>query len=492
MRLLPISFKATILVSFLLLFNQCSRNPVTGKRELSFMSESQEKALGASSDPQIQAEFGVYPDEKLQAFLNEKGQAMAKISHRPTLPFQFKVMDSPVVNAFAVPGGYVYFTRGILAHFNNEAQFNGVLGHEIGHVTAKHGARSQTSQILSQVVLIGAMIASPKLAQYGQQLSQGMQLLMLKNSRDHESESDVLGVEYSQKVGYDAKEMGGFFLTLQRLSGGEEGGQGVPTFMSTHPDPGERHLKCREMATAYQQKNPANYNVRRDEYLRLIDGIIYGDDPKQGYVDANVFYHPELKFQFPIPTQWKHQNSPTQFAMGSPDQKAMMIMALGQGSSPAAAADTFVQNYKLQRISGRQTTINGLPAVDQVCQQVPQAQQGQQQQGPQQVVYVRNVMIQYNNLIYSFIGAADSKDYPAYEQIFGNTMYAFRPLTDLSRINVLPERVRVKQVMYDATVSEVLKGFGTPDARLNELSILNGMKLTDRISRGTLIKTVSK
>jgi predicted Zn-dependent protease len=201
MRLLPISSKATLLVSFLLLFNQCSRNPVTGKKELSFMSESQEKALGASSDPQIQAEFGVYPDEKLQTYINEKGQAMAKISHRPTLPFQFKVMDSPVVNAFAVPGGYVYFTRGILAHFNNEAQLNGVLGHEIGHVTARHGARSQTSQILSQVVLIGAMIASPKLAQYGEQLSQGMQLLFLKYSRDHESESDVLGVQYSQKVG---------------------------------------------------------------------------------------------------------------------------------------------------------------------------------------------------------------------------------------------------------------------------------------------------
>ena len=455
------------------------------------MSESQEKALGASSDPQIQAEFGVYGDEKLQTFLNEKGQAMAKISHRPALPFQFKVMDSPVVNAFAVPGGYVYFTRGILAHFNNEAQMMGVLGHEIGHVTARHGARQQTSQMLGQIVLIGAMIASPKLAQFGEQLSQGMQLLFLKNSRDHESESDVLGVEYSQKVGFDAKEMGDFFLTLQRLSGGEEGGQGVPTFMSTHPDPGERHVKCRAMATEFQQKNPGEYNVNRDGYLRMIDGIIYGEDPKQGYVENNIFYHPEMKFQFPIPTQWKHQNSPTQFAMASPDQKAMMILALGQGKTLEEASNTFVTQYKMQRVSANQTTINGFPAIDQVCQQTAQDQQGGQQVA-QQVVMVRNVMIQYNNTILSFIGACDSKDYRTYEQLFGNTMYAFRALTDPAKINVLPERVRVKQVMYDATVSEVLKGYGTSEKRLPELSILNGMRLTDRVSRGMLIKTISK
>jgi predicted Zn-dependent protease len=490
MRLLTLSSKTILLALSLLFFNQCSRNPVTGKKELNFMSESNEKALGASADPQIQAEFGVYADEKLQAYINEKGQAMAKISHRPTLPFQFKVMDSPVVNAFAVPGGYVYFTRGILAHFNNEAQLNGVLGHEIGHVTARHGGRQQTSQTLGQIVLIGAMIASPKLAQFGEQLSQGMQLLFLKYSRDHESESDVLGVEYSQKVGYDAREMGDFFLTLQRLSGGDEGGQGVPTFMSTHPDPGERHQKCRVMATEYQQKNPGNYSVNRDGYLKLIDGIIYGEDPKQGYVENNTFYHPELKFQFPIPTQWKHQNSPTQFAMASPDQKAMMILALGHGTTLDEAANAFVQQYKLQRIEARQTTINGLPAIDQVCQQVPEAQQGQQ--GQQQIVGIRNVMVQYNNSIYSFIGAADSKDYRAYEQLFANTMYAFRPLTDPSKINVLPERVKIRQVMYDATVSEVLKGYGTPEKRLNELSILNGMKLTDRVSKGMLIKTVSK
>ncbi len=150
--------KIAALVAVLLLFNQCSRNPVTGKRELSFMSESQELAMGQQSDPAIKAEFGVYADSLLQQYVGIQGRSMAKISHRPTLDFQFKVMDSEVVNAFAVPGGFVYFTRGILAHFNNEAQFMGVLGHEIGHVTARHGAQQQTKQILLQGGLIVGMM----------------------------------------------------------------------------------------------------------------------------------------------------------------------------------------------------------------------------------------------------------------------------------------------------------------------------------------------
>ena len=147
------------------------------------MSESQELALGKQSDPSIVASFGRYEDEALQAFINEKGMEMAKISHRPNLPFEFKILDSPVINAFAVPGGYVYFTRGILAHFNNEAEFAGVLGHEIGHVTARHSAKAYTKQLLGQIGFMGLIIASKQMREFAEPLSQGMQLMLLKNSR---------------------------------------------------------------------------------------------------------------------------------------------------------------------------------------------------------------------------------------------------------------------------------------------------------------------
>jgi predicted Zn-dependent protease len=132
-KLAPHLILGVTLVGFL----ACARNPVTGKREISLMSTEQEIAIGKESHPSVVATMGLYDDKKLTGFINEKGKAMAKISHRPDLPYQFYIVDSPVVNAFAVPGGYVYFTRGIMAHFNNEAEFAGVLGHEIGHITAK-------------------------------------------------------------------------------------------------------------------------------------------------------------------------------------------------------------------------------------------------------------------------------------------------------------------------------------------------------------------
>ena len=150
MKLSQLAIRSLYILLFATLGYSCAVNPVTGKKEISFMSEEKELALGKQYDPSIVASFGLYENDKLQAFINEKGMEMAKISHRPHLPFEFKVLDSPVINAFAVPGGYVYFTRGILAHFNNEAEFAGVLGHEIGHVTARHSARSQTKQILGQ------------------------------------------------------------------------------------------------------------------------------------------------------------------------------------------------------------------------------------------------------------------------------------------------------------------------------------------------------
>ena len=165
------------------------------------MSEAQEIQLGAQSDPQIIAQFGLYEDAELQSFINSKGHQMADISHRPNLKWTFRIMDSPVVNAFAVPGGYVYFTRGIMAHFNNEAEFAGVLGHEIGHVTARHSAEQYTKATLAQVLMIGGMIVSKELRGLANEAQTAMSLLFLKYSRDNESESDALGAEYSTKLG---------------------------------------------------------------------------------------------------------------------------------------------------------------------------------------------------------------------------------------------------------------------------------------------------
>jgi predicted Zn-dependent protease len=301
-----------LFIATLLLVISCAVNPVTGKKQLMLMSEAQEIQLGLSYDPQVMATFGAYPDQNLQNFVQSRGVEIGKISHRPNLEYHVRIVDSHVVNAFAVPGGYVYLTRGILAQLNNEAELMGVLSHEMGHIAARHTVSQQSKQQLGQLLLIGGMIASEKFAQYAQYALQGMQLLFLKFSRDDERQADALGVEYSSKLGFDAHKMADFFKVLQKMSLSESEG-GIPTFLSTHPDPGDRYNDVNKSATEWQtQLNLGSYKVNQDSYLQMINDIIYGEDPKQGYVEGNTFYHPELKFKFSFPAGWKLENSPLQ------------------------------------------------------------------------------------------------------------------------------------------------------------------------------------
>jgi predicted Zn-dependent protease len=475
----------------------CARNPVTGRKQLSLMSTKQEIALGLEANPQVLSEFGVYQDSALQQFITEKGKAMAGLSHRPKLPWAFKLVDSPVVNAFALPGGYVYFTRGIMAHFNDEAQFMGVLGHEIGHVTARHGAEQYTKTTLAQLGLVVGMIASPKFAQFGDIAGQGVQLLLLKNSRDNESQSDELGVLYASKVGYDAVHMAGFFQTLQRLSDKASGGHQIPTFLSTHPDPGDRYNKVRSMAQEWQRKHPGRtLVVNREAYLRRIDGLVYGEDPRQGYVEAGRFYHPELKFQFPIPQGWQSQNMPTQFQMAPPTQDALLLLTLSGQKNLQAAANESLQRYSLRLLDSKETSINGLPGLVTLAEQVQQAQQQQQGGGGQQPqptgIVILSTYLQYNGLTYVLHGVTEKKDYQRYENIFLGTMRGFDKLSDPAKLNVKPERVRIKTVAKEQTLAEALSAFGMPQGRQEELSVLNGMKASERVKAGTLIKVVER
>src|SRR5688500_8229549 len=357
--------KKYILISCLtslFLFNSCATNPVSGKRQVVLMSEEQEIAMGKEADPQIVAQFGLYEDKALQEFITQKGKQMAAISHRPNLNYEFKIVDSDVLNAFALPGGYVYFTRGIMAYFNNEAEFAGVLGHEIGHITARHSVAQQRNAILGQVGLIAGMIISPELAQFGETAAQGLGLLLLKFGRDAERESDRLGVEYSTKIGYDAHEMAGFFNTLERKSG--DAAEAIPDFLSTHPNPGDRHVTVNQLATEWSKKlNLTNPQVNRNTYLKRIEGLVYGEDPKQGFVENSVFYNPVLKFQFSIPREWDYQNTPQRVQMVPKGGKAMMMMTLAAGKSLQEAASGVLQQYGLQAIETKELTVNGFNAI---------------------------------------------------------------------------------------------------------------------------------
>lgn len=482
-------FISTTLVSL-----ACSRNPVTGKRQIILMSKDQEIALGQQSHPSIVSTMGLYDDKQLQAFINEKGKAMAAISHRPDLPYQFYIVDSPVVNAFAVPGGYVYFTRGIMAHFNNSAEFAGVLGHEIGHITAQHSARQQTTQLASTIALIGGAVLAPDVVgQNLESLQQGLGVFLLKYSRDHESESDNLGVEYSSKIGYDANLMANFFGTLKRIT--DNAGQVIPEFSSTHPDPGNRQIKVRELAKDYQAKNPATYKTERESYLKMIDGILYGEDPKQGFVENNMFYHPELKFQFPVPSGWQHQNSPSQFEMGAKGGKSAMILMLAKGNSLEEAAQTMTTELKLNVLESNRTTINGNPAMVIISRQQPeQPQQGQpqQQQTAQNTLQIGTHLIQYNNAVYALHGLTTATDFANQFPTFQRVASGFRALTDQEKLTRKPERVQIKSAPRDGSFTDVMTALGMPASRLEELGVLNSLKKDDRVARGSLIKVIGR
>jgi predicted Zn-dependent protease len=483
-QLILICLSASLLIS-----NSCAVNPVTGKKQIVLMSESQEIAMGAAADPEIVAQYGRYEDKILQDFITQKGNEMAAISHRPDLKYEFKIVDSEVLNAFAVPGGYVYFTRGIMAHFNNEAEFAGVLGHEIGHITARHSVSQQSKAILGQVGLIGSMILVPQVAEFAEPLSEGLGLLFLKFGRDAERQSDELGVEYSSKIGYDAKEMAGFFNTLERQSSGSESAE-LPDFLSTHPNPGDRNIAVSKLSDEWKKKlNLLDPKVSRESYLKKIEGLIYGEDPKQGFLENDVFYHPVLKFQLNTPKGWNYQNKPQELEFAPKDGKAIIIMTLIPGKSLEEAASNVVEKNNLQVLESNQITVNGLNALS-ILADVKVEQKKQQQQAP--TVRTLSYLIQYNDNIYHILGASSVTDFNSYSENFLQTMKNFKELKDASKLNKQPERIRIKPVKQSGTLKQALNSYNMPEKKQEEISLLNGMLLTDKVLAGSLIKILGK
>lgn len=478
-----------IILSAILLIPSCAVNPVTGKKQLMLMSEQQEIALGAQYDPSVVASFGVYKNEKLLNFIKEKGDEMAKISHRPNLQFHYKILDTPVINAFAVPGGYLYFTRGILAQFNNEAELVGVLGHEMGHVTARHSVSQQSKQQLGQILLIGGMLASEKFRQFSDYAMQGMQLLFLKFSRDNETESDRLGVEYATKIGYDASEMANFFDVLKKKQLESEQA-GIPTFMSTHPDPGDRYNKVHAKAKEWQDSlDYKAWTVNRNNYLEMIDGMVYGEDPRQGFVEKDVFYHPEMAFKYPVPKGWKLQNSPMQVQMAPQDGKAAIIFTLAPQKTLTEAAAEALKKLNLQVLDRKETRVNEFPALVVLSEQVNQ----NQQTGEKQVIKALSYLINYNDQIFVFHGVSAEEDFNSFFRLFESTMINFNRLTEPSKLNVQPERIKIISIR-SASVSlrDAFEYYKVPEVRYKELALLNNLELNHVLKRGDMIKVLSK
>ncbi|MDY6953003.1 MAG: M48 family metalloprotease [Thermodesulfobacteriota bacterium] len=471
-----------VLCPILLWVASCALNPVTGQRELMLLSESDETRLGQRTDGEIVTSYGMYDNAALGAYVGNLGQRIAKVSHRSALSFQFKVLDSAVVNAFAVPGGYVYLTRGILSYLNSEAELAGVLGHEIGHVAARHSAQQYSKSQLAQLGLGLGTALSKDFRKYAELAHFGVGMLFLRFSRDNERQADDLGVEYASKAGFDASHMAHFFVTLQRLHPSSDR-TGLPSWLSTHPDPPDRIRAVQVRAQQWAERlGTGPFQVNRDTYLRAIDGLVFGEDPRQGYVADRVFYHPELAFQFPVPSAWKLNNTPAQVQMTSKKQKAAILFSLASGPSPKEVARRFAQEANAQVIQSDDIQINGLPAV-RVISDVA-TQKGQ--------LRVMSSFIQKDKGVYVFRGFTHPSLFQQYASIFQDTMGGFKALSDPKRINVKPDRLRIRVTKRGATLRDALRSLGVPDAALEDVALLNGWELHDEIPPKTLLKIVDK
>lgn len=473
---LSVAFSAVLAI-----FIACAVNPVTGERELNLLSESQEIQLGKQADPAIVAQYGIYDDPKLAEFVDRMGQKMAKISHRPDLKFTFRVLDSPVVNAFALPGGFVYFTRGILAYMNSEAELAGVLGHEIGHVTARHGAKAYTRAQLAQVGFAAGYIFSETFRQFSDLAEAGVGLLFLSFSRDQERQSDQLGVEYSTAIGYDAQRMSKFFGTLDRLQ--EQSGQSLPGWFSTHPNPEDREKKTLELAQKAQQESSlSNFEVDRDPYLNLIDGIVFGEDPRQGFVENGMFYHPTLDFQFPVPAGWQVANSPQVVQMVNKEQNAGMEFSLAQETTARAAAEKFVSSTNATVTFSDYTKVNGYST--EVRESTIATEQGE--------LKVLSYFIEKGENVYIFHGYAAPANYGANLSSFKHTMTGFDRLRNPKARTVQPTHIKVAKVTRTTTVKDFLAQYPTDKASEETLAIINGMDLSDTLKPGDRVKVLSQ
>jgi predicted Zn-dependent protease len=460
----------------------CAINPVTGKRELMLMSSADEIAMGQQADPQILQTYGKYEDANLARYVAALGKKLGVLSHQPNLAYSIQVLDSPVVNAFAVPGGYVYLTRGILAYLNDEAELAGVVAHEIGHIAARHSAQQYSRAQVAQLGLgLGAMV-SKTFRKYAGIAQFGVGMLFLSFSRDDERQADALGVEYSSKAGYDSNHMANLFVSLERLNPGEAQG-GLPGWFSTHPNPPDRIAAVKRDTQVWQAKiQQTKFAINRDQYLKQIDGIVFGEDPRQGYVEGNIFYHPQLRFQFPVPAGWKVNNTASQVQMFNQEQNAVILFSMAPEKSPSAAADAFINESKAVVVKSERTQVNGMQA-QRIISDVT-TEQG--------LIRVLSYFIQKDKTVYVFLGYTGQAQFDGYFPVFDQTMGRFKNLTDSGKINVKADRLAVKRTTTQGSLRQALQKFGVPQDKLEAQAIINGMKLDDALPGNTIIKVVVK
>lgn len=399
----------------------CAENPVTGRQNLVLMSANEEIRAGREADAEIRKEYGVYNNAALQQYVDRVGQRVARTSHRGDLTYRFTVLDSPEINAFALPGGYVYVTRGMLAYLNTESELAAVLGHEIGHVTARHAVQQQSAATAANLgIMLGSIFLPELRSQAAQTLLGAVGGSILSGyGREHELEADRLGAEYLARSGYNPqamirvigilKDQEAFDAEVARQEG--RAPRRYHGVFDTHPRNDTRLQQLVADANRFSQggreENPA-------AYLNAVNGIIFGDSPEQGVVRNGKFLHEGLDFVLDFPDGWRVQNTPQRVAAQSPAGDALIQMVLADGR--ASPQEVLRRGLRLDNGGNIQNVmINDLPAA---------LATGTVQGRP-----VRAAAIDYRNRIYVLVAQTRSVDvFNRYRALIDDTIRSFRPM----------------------------------------------------------------
>lgn len=462
----------------------CAINPVTGERELALVSEEQEISMGAEAASQVGQSIGLVDDAALQEYVSRIGLALAADSERPDLPWSFAVVDDPTPNAFALPGGYIYITRGILPFLDDEAELAGVLGHEIGHVTARHSAQQYTKATSAGVGLTLLSIFVPEARPLQGAAETALGVLFLKYGRDDERQADQLGVQYAAKTGWDPIGVAGMLRTLARLDEASGSRRGVPNWLSTHPAPAERVAEVQQYV---QELKPAaaTPRVEVDEaaFLRRVDGIIFGDSPSDGIVRGTQFLHPELRLALAFPPGWEVQNSASQVMAKAPERENYMLLQLvpnPQGSIEQVAQTTMASSG-FRRLDGSRSEINGLDAYVGLYQGSLEGL-GNVGMLAAHIVHERNV--------YVLAGLAPPDQFEGARREFESSIRSFRALSRAEAAAIRPNRVDLYTVRAGDTWQSIAARAGENIIKPATLAIMNDAEPSQQPRPGDRIKIV--
>ncbi|HXV75121.1 MAG TPA: M48 family metalloprotease [Candidatus Polarisedimenticolaceae bacterium] len=457
----------------------CVVNPATGKRQFSLVSESDEIQIGRETDRVIVEQMGLYGGDELQGYVRQVGERLAAVSERPQLDWTFRVVDDPQVNAFALPGGYIYITRGILAYLQSEAELATVVGHEIGHVTARHGADQMTKAQLTQAGLVLGTALGPDWARGLSDYAQiGAGLMMMKFGRDDERQADELGLRYMLAADYDARPAAGVFDMLDRVSAASGGG-GTPAWLSTHPAPANRSQNM-QAAVVSLERDFSDSKVGRQEYLVHIDGIVFGSDPREGYFTDQRFIHPQLRFRIDFPSGWTTSNTRAAVSGTSPGNDAVVAISHAAGSSRERALESFIAQEGIAGGSYWRDAVGGVPV----------SARGFSATSGQGAVRGIVMFVERESTVLRVIGYSLDPAWGANRAAIEGALASYAVVTDPAALGVEPARVRVVDAPSSGSLGQFARQTGAT-ASVEQLALLNRMPVDGSVVAGRPYKTVT-